>query len=163
MAVEVVLNCSLTEAVRVSSLVLLSKSSVAVRLIFGCLRTIHVVCCIKAFWYFIVVRLCAACIEHIWNFTVQTGVAKCDKYCELLEHRHVLTRVRKHRESSTGVINIFDQTHTFKDMRNEAGDIEASRTGIGNTFAKFYEDLCSRRSGERKYEKDNEGRLGGHT
>ena len=35
-------------------------------------------------------------------------------------------------------------------MRNEVGDIEASRRGVANTFAKFYEDLYSGRNEERK-------------
>ena len=37
-------------------------------------------------------------------------------------------------------------------MENEAGDIEATRTGIDNTFGQFYEDLCSSKSDERKDE-----------
>ena len=35
-------------------------------------------------------------------------------------------------------------------MRNEVGDIEASRRGVANTFAKFYEDLYSGRNDESK-------------
>ena len=35
-------------------------------------------------------------------------------------------------------------------MRNEAGEIEATRKGIGDTIEKFYKDLYSRRTGERK-------------
>ena len=70
MSVEVVLNCLLTEAVRVSSPV---TSSVAVRLILGCLRTIHVCLSYPGFQVdFTVVSLCTACVEHIWNLTVQT-------------------------------------------------------------------------------------------
>ena len=44
-------------------------------------------------------------------------------------------------------------------MRNEVGAIEASRKGIANSFAKFYEDLYSSGSDERKDEMDNTGRL----
>ena len=43
-------------------------------------------------------------------------------------------------------------------MRNEVGDIEASRKGIADTFVKFYEELFSRKSDGRKGEMDNEGR-----
>ena len=44
-------------------------------------------------------------------------------------------------------------------MRNEVGDIEASRKGIANIFQSIYEDLFSRRKDERKDEKDDDGRL----
>ena len=44
-------------------------------------------------------------------------------------------------------------------MRNEAGDMEATKKGIANTFAKFYEDLYSNQNDERKDEEDNEARL----
>ena len=40
-------------------------------------------------------------------------------------------------------------------MRNEAGDIEATRKGIASTFAKFYEDLHSNKNDEGKDEEDN--------
>ena len=70
MSVEVVLNCLLTEAVRVSFPV---TSSVAVRLFLGCLRTKHVCLLSQGFQVdFIVGSLCTACVEHIWNLTVQT-------------------------------------------------------------------------------------------
>ena len=44
-------------------------------------------------------------------------------------------------------------------MRNEAGDIEATRKGTASTFAKFYEDQHSSENDGRKDEEDNEGRL----
>ena len=42
-------------------------------------------------------------------------------------------------------------------MRNEAGNIEATRKA--NVFAKFYKDLYSSKNDERKDEKDSEARL----
>ena len=44
-------------------------------------------------------------------------------------------------------------------MRNEAGDIEATRKGIADTLANIYEVLYSSKNDERKDEEDNEGRL----
>ena len=43
-------------------------------------------------------------------------------------------------------------------MRNEVGNIEATRKGIANIFAKFFQDLYSSNNDEGKDE-DNEARL----
>ena len=43
-------------------------------------------------------------------------------------------------------------------MRNEAGDIEATRKGIANICAKIYGDLHSSKNDKRKDEEDNEER-----
>ena len=45
-------------------------------------------------------------------------------------------------------------------MRNESGNIEATRKGIANIFAKFYKDPTHKRKTMKKDEKDNEARLG---
>ena len=79
MSVEVVLNCSLTEAVPRLVPCFSFTSSAAARLIFGSWRTIHVGLLYQGFQVdFIVVSLCPACIEHIWNLTVQT-VSECSE------------------------------------------------------------------------------------
>ena len=44
-------------------------------------------------------------------------------------------------------------------MRNEPGNIEATRKGIADTLANIYEVLYSSKNDERKDEEDNEGRL----
>ena len=71
-------------------------------------------------------------------------------------------RVQNIFEELKGIISIANiktrKENLITHMRNEVGDIEASRKGIANTFAKFHEDLYSRRNGERKDEKDNDGR-----
>ena len=73
-------------------------------------------------------------------------------------------KVQKNHEEFTGIKSIANiktrETNIhITHMRNEAGDIEASRKRIANTFAKFYEDLSWSRSGKRKDDKDNAGRL----
>ena len=45
------------------------------------------------------------------------------------------------------------------DMRNEAGDIEATTKGIAKTFAKLYADIHSSKNDERKDEEDNKERI----
>ena len=73
-------------------------------------------------------------------------------------------KVQNILEEFKGIKSIADNKTRKKNilltqMRNEAGDIEATRKGVANTFAKFYEDLYSSRNDARKDEEDNEETL----